>query len=240
MIIYFFTDFGPEGIYTGQMEARLIDNMPNVRVIELMNNVPAYQVGYGAILLDALEKQLPDGYCILAVIDPGVGSERKPVIIETERGLLVGPDNGLFSRFIAQEKFAGVYEIPFDRHSVSSSFHGRDVFAPAVIEYYNDSFDSFRSIDPAQLLQLNGLDTLDEVIYLDHFGNAMTSICATNVTQEQVFVVDDKSVSFARTFSSGPENALFWYRNSLGLVEIAVNQGKPDLKIGMQVRRKNR
>jgi S-adenosylmethionine hydrolase len=95
-MILLFTDFGYEGLYVGQMKAVLARDAPNVPVIDLMHDAPAHDPRSAAYLLAALVPEMPEGAVCLAVVDPGVGSDRTPLVVNADGRWFVGPDNGLF------------------------------------------------------------------------------------------------------------------------------------------------
>ncbi len=238
-MILLFTDFGTNGPYVGQMKSVLYDAAPDSVVIDLMHDAPKFDPKASAYLLSALSKFVPKDTIILAVVDPGVGHPaRRPIMIQTDCHWFVGPDNGLFHRVVKDSRDVSCYEIVTDSN-ISSSFHGRDVFAPAASQLVKQRLPRTHRITNSSLLKTNWPEELAEVIYIDHYGNAMTGLRAANIEKTAKLVISDVVVSYARTFSSVKKGELFWYKNSIGLVEISQNLESVhkglDINIGMPV-----
>ena len=129
-MIVLFTDFGLEGPYTGQVRAVLYRTAPQVPVVDLFADAPAGRPKPAAYLLAAYGVWFPPGTVLLAVVDPGVGGPRAPVIVEAEGRWYVGPDNGLFELVTRRARTARTWEVFWRPETLSASFHGRDLFAP--------------------------------------------------------------------------------------------------------------
>src|SRR4029077_13063249 len=131
-MIVLFTDFGLEGPYTGQVAAVLQQAAPAVRVISLVADLAPGQVKPAAYLLAAYGKWFPPGTVLLCVVDPGVGSDRRALIVEADGRFYVGPDNGLFEIVLRRASPARIWQISWRPPVLSASFHGRDLFAPVA------------------------------------------------------------------------------------------------------------
>jgi len=234
-MIVLFTDFGPTGPYTGQMIAALRKIAPHVPVIDLLSNAPAFNPQASAYLLSALIRDFPDGSVFLGIVDPGVGGDRAPIIIKAANQWFVGPDNGLFHIVVRHSDIndVGAWRITHAPEHLSASFHGRDLFAPvaAMIALGHSVPGEQIPIDdlnPAGWHPAGWPDDLAKIIYIDHFGNAMTGIRAKTLPPGTVLRFSNTAVTQARVFSDVEIGALFWYENANGLAEIAVNQGRAD------------
>lgn len=236
-MIVLFTDFGLQGPYIGQMQAVLARLAPGVPVINLFADAPTFRPQAAAYLLGAYVDEFPAGTVFLCVVDPGVGTaQRKPVVYEIGERWFVGPDNGLFDVVIACSGQAVMrQEIIWQPPKLSASFHGRDLFAPVAACLARGDVPA-NWLDTAKLCAPSScaLD-LDEVIYIDGFGNAMTGRRAVIVDAGAKFKVNGREVKWARTFAEAPEGAPFWYENSNGLVEIAVNRGSAALQLDLHI-----
>ncbi|HTH15572.1 MAG TPA: SAM-dependent chlorinase/fluorinase, partial [Magnetospirillum sp.] len=124
-----FTDFGPSGPYVGQMKCALMMHAPGLPVVELMSDAPAVNPHAAAYLLAALLPYWPASMVVAAVVDPGVGGDRRPVMAEVDGRWLVGPDNGLFELALRRGERVRCWEIAWRPERLSASFHGRDLFA---------------------------------------------------------------------------------------------------------------
>lgn len=234
-MIVLFTDFGGSDLYVGQVKAVLTRMAPGVTVIDLLHDAPSFQKRAGAHLLAALARQFPAGSVFLAVVDPGVGGPRQPVVVEADGGYFVGPDNGLLSVLAARAAGYRCWRIGWQPGSLSPSFHGRDLFAPIAAALSGAAFPHEKLIPIEQLDVRLGADDLPEIIYLDHYGNAMTGLRAGTLAQDAKLLVNGQILEFAHTFSRAKERSVFWYENSIGLIEIAVNCGSAAGLLGLAV-----
>jgi S-adenosylmethionine hydrolase len=221
-MVFFFTDFGTGGLYVGQVKAVLQEHAPKVPVIDLLHDAPAFNVKAGAHLLAALAARLPRGSVTLAVVDPGVGGAREPVAVLADGCWFVGPDNGLISVAAARAKKCEAYSIGWRPKELSASFHGRDLFAPVAAMLARGD-RKMAKLKKATLAVSFGPDDLGEVIYVDHFGSLVTSLRAAAVPHGRKLVINGRGVPHARVFSEVRQGEVFWYENSLELVEIAAN-----------------
>ena len=225
MAIVLFTDFGSNDLYVGQVEAALDRDAPGTRVIHLLHDAPKFNPRASAHLLAALVSRLPGRHVYMAVVDPGVGSERGAVAVHAEGSWFVGPDNGLLSVVAARAADCEVWRM-IDRPSgMSTSFHGRDLFAPIAAALATGRSPRDVAVRAEALAEALGGDDLAEVVYVDHYGNAFTGIRAAAVATSRRLVFRGRRIDHADVFSAVAPGAAFWYANSLGLVEIAVNSG---------------
>lgn len=234
-MIFLFTDYGLDGPYIGQVSTVLHQHAPEKKVINLMADAPRNNPKASAYLLASLISQIPPKSILLCVIDPRVGSnEDKPVIMNINNLWFVGPDNGLFDVVARQDEELECWQITWKPEQLSKSFHGRDIFAPVCTKIANKESIPGDKFDWVERHNLP--DDLYEVIYIDHFGNCMTGIRGDVINQESVFKIAEQEISRAETFANVKEGQAFWYVNSNGLVEIAVNQASAadslDLSIG--------
>jgi S-adenosylmethionine hydrolase len=236
--VVLFTDFGPSGPYTGQMEVVLRQLAPNVPVVNLLSNAPIADPRLSSYLLAALRHSFPVNSVFLAVVDPGVGSERKAVVLQADGQTFVGPDNGLLNTVAVQAEHAQWSEIVWKPEHCSMSFHGRDLFAPVAARLAINETDGL--LQPFERNDLGDWpQDLAEVIYFDHYGNAMTGLRYQQSFSGRTLTVNGMAIKQADTFSAVTEQQAFWYENSSGLVEIAVNRGRAEqhltLKLGMPI-----
>lgn len=187
-----------------------------------------------AHLLAALLARVPDGSVTMAVVDPGVGSSREAVALLVDGKWLVGPDNGLLSVAAARAKRQEVYQIGWRPKELSDSFHGRDLFAPVAAMLARSARKSAK-LRRSTLSMSFGADDLHEVIYVDHFGNVMTGLRASAVAPRRALRLNGRTVQHARIFSEVSPGQLFWYENSIGLVEIAANSASAQRILGAGV-----
>ncbi|MBP2300410.1 SAM hydrolase/SAM-dependent halogenase family protein [Azospirillum picis] len=237
-MILLFTDFGLSGPYTGQMKAVLAQQAPGVPAIDLFADAPAFDPQLSAYLLAAYAPAFPAGSVFLCVVDPGVGTDRRPVIVEADGRWFVGPDNGLFALVARRATSLNAWTIDWSPDRLSASFHGRDLFAPVAARLAT-GLPVERGPLPAATT--NGIarpgwpDELARIVYVDVYGNAMTGLRAAALPAGAVLAAGGTRITRARTFGDvGPGEAL-WYENSNGLAEIAVNRGRADRLLGLAV-----
>lgn len=220
--IFLFTDFSYAGPYVGQLHAAVLGVAPHAVVVDLMHDAPPMRPDLAAYLLAAVCRDLPDGAVVVAVVDPGVGGARNAVVVETARLIAVGPDNGLLSRLPYIRRVARVDWRPV---VLSSSFHGRDLFAPVAARIASGQPPALTPCPAQGLVGADWADAVRSVIYIDGFGNAMTAWPAARLTDECRIRLAGRVIAHARTFCEAPPDTPFWYANSQGLLEIAVNGG---------------
>jgi len=226
-MILLFTDFGYEGPYVGQMKAVLHRLAPETRVIDIIHDAPVWNPRAAAYLLAALARESEVGDVWLCVVDPGVGGSRLPVVLDCGGVFFVGPNNGLFEPIRRRIPDASLTSIDWRPERLSATFHGRDLFAPVAAMIARGEVMPGGSVAvDKQRTGADWPDDLAEVIYIDAYGNLMTGIAGSTLNDGHKLRIGSETLAYARTFSEVPAAALFWHRNSSGLVEIAANQAR--------------
>lgn len=220
-MILTFTDFGWQGPYLGQVECVLRTQAPGIPVVHLMNHAPMQRPDLAAHVLAALVKHMPPNAVSLCVVDPGVGSDRNALALQADGRWFVGPDNGLMNGVAAQAKQAQWYEITWRPAELSSSFHGRDLFAPVVAALAMNDTSKLRRLEAPAVSGWQ--DDLHQIIYIDHYGNLMTGIRYRPEFHGKQLTCAGQTIKQANTFSDVPKGELFWYGNSMGLIEVSAN-----------------
>ena len=223
-MIVLFTDFGLEGPYIGQVHAVLQQQASAIAVINLFSDLSPFDIQAAAYLLPAYSSGFDPGSVFLCVVDPGVGGDRPAVVVRVDGQWFVGPNEGLFALLARRAGKIECWQLPLPT-GVSSSFHGRDVFAPIAAQLAREDSYSGKPASTQWLDQPEWPDDLFRVVYTDRFGNLITGVRASSVDANATLVINDHSLRPARTFSSVGQGEAFWYENSNGLVEIAVSQG---------------
>jgi len=234
-MIFLFTDFGASDIYVGQVKAVLRQRAPRIPVVDLLHDAPPFNVKAGAHLLAALAARVPKGSVVLTVVDPGVGGPREPVAVLADDRWFVGPDNGLISVVAGRAARRECFVIGWWPEDVSVSFHGRDLFAPVAAMLARGQRKPAKLRKASHLADDLGAKDLAEVIYVDHFGNAFTGLRAKLVSPRKRLLAGTIRIEHARVFSGVALGSVFWYENSLGLVEIAANSTSAAAKFGLRV-----
>lgn len=229
------TDFGCEGPYLGQMKSVLMRDAPSVPVIDLFCNLPAYEIEAAAYLLAAYVGEFPESTVFLCVVDPGVGGTRRAAAVRADGRWYVGPDNGLFNVIAARAERVNWWDITWRPERLSQSFHGRDLFAPVAARIALGEAVPGTAVDPGERLLPGWPEDLSKIVYVDHYGNLMTGMRAVGMNEDVIVEAGGMRMAYARTFSEVPPGSAFWYANANGLVEIAVNQGRACVTLGLKV-----
>lgn len=236
--IFLFTDFGRQGPYVGQMHGAIHSVAPDVRCIDLMHDAPSMDPKRAAYLLAAVVQDLPKDAIIVAVVDPGVGGARHALLAEADGRRFVGPDNGLLEIVLRRALMEKRYVLEWRPEKLSASFQGRDLFAPAAGMWASGQRPASTPTPPnvQDRIGANWTDDLSEIIYIDAYGNGISGLRTAALPDPVRFTLaDGTSPPRARTFSDVPQNFGFWYENSLGLAEVAVNGGSAEKQFGLYV-----
>ena len=234
-MIVLFTDFGPGGPYMGQMKAVLAREAPGIPVIDLADDLPACDPKPAAYLLAAFARAFPPGAVFVCVVDPGVGSDRAPVALSADERWYVGPDNGLLAIAARRADDARWFTIDWRPPSLSASFHGRDLFAPVAARIARGEAVPGTPLDGDAVVGVDWPADRAAIVYVDPYGNAMTGLRAAHLPEDAAIAAGARRLGRLRTFSDAAPGAAFWYENANGLAEIAVNRGRADRLLGLQV-----
>jgi len=243
-IISLLSDFGLKDSYVAQMKAVILSICPKATIVDISHQVERHNLRMGAFILASAAPYFPDGTVHVAVIDPGVGGKRRPILIEAKRSFYVGPDNGLLLLAAKSGEIKKVYHIVerrFMAERISATFHGRDIFAPVAAHIANGVeprrigrvITDFVVSDYSEVkIERGAVDC--EVVHIDGFGNVVTNLHSkdlgkTAIRYGSLFKLKYKGKSvelrFCRTYSDVKVGALLGLIGSHGFLEIAVNQG---------------
>ncbi len=234
-MIVLFTDYGLQGPYLGQVQAVLHRILPAENVINLLADAPRNNPRASAYLLSAFSRAFaaePETI-FFSVVDPGVGSfQDRPVVLKADGQWYLGPDNGLFDIVCRHSSEVECWHLDWRPETLSASFHGRDLYAPTAAMIRNKDI-------PGTAIRWEDRhdwpDDLSEIVYVDHFGNCMTGIRSEIQSDIGVIKINGITIPFAGTFSSVPHGTAFWYGNSQGLIEIAVNGGNAAEQLNLEI-----
>ena len=224
---------GLHGPYTGQMKAVLHQMAPGIPIIDLFADAPVGNPKASAYLLAAYAAWFPVRTVFLCVVDPGVGGTRPSIFIESDSRWYIGPGNGLFELIQRRARETRSWDIDWKPKHLSASFHGRDLFAPVAAMLARGDPPPGRPRHDGGDRRADWPDDLCEIVYVDHYGNAMTGLRAAMLPPGARLTAAGRDR--ARTFSDLPPGAAFWYENSNGLAELAVNQGRADRDLGLAI-----
>ena len=251
-VITLTTDFGLSEHYVGAMKGAILSVNPRATIVDITHDVQPQRVDEGCYLLGAAWPYFPSGSVHVAVVDPGVGGERKAIALATPAGFFVGPDNGILSAALPDTArprgFRGMPKpapLPsgyvavaisnpsFMRHPVSPTFHGRDVFAPAAahltlgvdIDRFGERVASILALPLLKAVKKADGSLAGRVIHVDRFGNLVTSIRAVDIGGSDVTVEIEGAVLHGRATTYGDGNDLVALIDSSGYLEVALPLG---------------
>lgn len=238
------TDFGSASSYPAQLKAVLLTAIPDARIVDVTHDVPAHDVLAAALILEAAVPWFPRDAIHVAVVDPGVGTARRGLVVADSEGRrLVGPDNGLLTPFLgrgarvrALAEHGGV--LPSPR---TATFHGRDLFAPAAVYLARGGTAGALGPEIPDPILLDwpsaareGNELRGVLLAADPFGNVVTSIRGGDLAGAAVMEVDvsGRKARFVRTYGEGERGELLALVGSGGRLEIAVREGNAARLLG--------
>jgi S-adenosyl-L-methionine hydrolase (adenosine-forming) len=249
-VITLTTDFGTRDWFVGTLKAVVLNFHPRATVVDITHGIAPGDIRGGAFALMASCRFFPKGTVHLAVVDPGVGTSRRAIAVQTADFFFVGPDNGVMSWALARERIKAIRALENEKYflrPVSGTFHGRDIFAPVAAHLSRGV--PIRGLGPAQedfmrlpwpksRLRHPGVE--GEVLYLDRFGNAITNIEADAVRSLgegalHVFVGRKRLCPIGAFYQSVPSGRPVAVLGSSGFLEIAVNGGSAAQQLGLRV-----
>ena len=232
------TDFGSSDAYVGVMKGRILTINPGCTIIDLCHEVSEQNIVHAAVLLADNYEYFPPGSIFCCVVDPGVGSSRKALVLKSQGYTFVGPDNGLFTSILDLEDTQGFrLAIPKD---ASKTFHGRDVFAPqaARISLQREVSQELLPIDIMKCIRLEDLEPENienglkgRVLYSDHFGNLITNLKKSDFPKTCKIQIGDQEVPLVSTYSEMKERELSALFGSTNRLELSVKNGSAALSM---------
>lgn len=235
-VVSLLTDFGTADYFVGAVKGAILSVNPQAVIADITHEIAPQDISAGAFALLAAYQTFPAGTVHVAVVDPGVGSTRRPIIVSANEQYFVGPDNGLFTYIFDREPAHEVFHVTAEkyfRRDPSSTFHGRDIFAPVAAALSNGvkprKFG--RKIDDAIRLPVplapevlpNG-DVRARIIHIDRFGNCVTNLTRDLVQPNSTLVIKRKTIREFRNFygeDSSSKPFAIW--GSAGFLELSVN-----------------
>ena len=248
-IVTLTTDFGLQDAYVGAMKGVILGIAPGATLVDLSHQVAPQDVAAGAVVLDSAYRCFPAGTVHVAVVDSGVGSARRGILVETPSYRFLGPDNGLFSPIYASEQVERIVEIQnrdLALPEVSATFHGRDIFAPAAAHLCRGApIDAFGPpvSDPVRLdlwtVAVEARGVRGHIVHVDRFGNGITNLSRSQIEAaagERLFRVETEKRVFdrvCRTYADVPEGEALVLYGSQDTLEISVNGGSAAGALGI-------
>lgn len=236
MNIVLLTDFGTKDYFVGAMKGVILKINENAKIIDITHEIERQNIREASFTLRACYKNFLHKTIFVAVVDPGVGSERRAILVETEDYFFIAPDNGLLSFVVNESINSKVFEITnekFFNHPVSNTFHGRDIFSPSAAHLSNGisptefggeiyDFVTLNEDTPKKISE----DKIEaEIIHADHFGNLITNLTKDNLPNTFSIKIGNYQINKLREyFSSVEKDEIFMIFGSAGFLEIVANQ----------------
>ncbi len=247
-VIALLTDFGLEDPYVGTMKGVILSINPNARIVDISHYIQSHQILQGGYFLWSTCPFFPRGTVFLAVVDPGVGSRRKIIAVKSTNHVFLAPDNGLLNLVLSHQKIVEVVQVDplktkdFILQEVSSTFHGRDIFAPLAAHLSLgrriQSFGERVRLDhiPSSFVNAKSGTSKPLVIHVDHFGNLVSNISGTLANAIQMLAVGKALVNrWTQNYDDAPDKTPCMIVGSGGLIEIVVKKDHAAKLLGAAV-----
>jgi S-adenosylmethionine hydrolase len=241
-LITLLTDFGTADYFVGALKGAILSVCPEAQVVDLTHDIPPHDIEAGAFTLAAAAETFPAGTIHVAVVDPGVGSARRPLLLLSNGHLFVGPDNGLFGHLYERDRGCRVYHLTnteYFRDEVSATFQGRDLFAPVAGALARGVSPETLGVlisdpvrhAPSEPVRLEDGTLEASIIHLDRFGNCITNITPSDLTEAEIaggarLIIGGREISSFRRFfaeGAGAPGELMAVWGSAGFLEIAAD-----------------
>ena len=226
------TDFGTCDGYVGAMKGVILQRCPGVQLVDITHAIPRHDLAHAAFVVREVASSFAPGTIHVVVVDPGVGSERKAVIVSAQGQCFIGPDNGVFELVApAGSQAHAIVDPRFTAAEVSTTFHGRDIFAPAAGALASGL--PMSAAGPALRLTAGGAGQLGPcVVHVDGFGNLVTNVRPGDLGQGFV-IAGHRFPELHGTYADVAVGQLLAYVGSSGTVEVAVREGSASKHLGV-------
>ena len=245
------TDFGLSDHFVGTLKGVILNIAPEAEIVDISHSVQAFDVLDGALTIAQSYSYFPSGTVHLVVVDPGVGTARRPILVTSERYHFVAPDNGVLSLVYGREERLHIRHVTAEHYylqPVSNTFHARDIFAPVAAwlakgvdpEKFGDEISDFVRFNAPKPKSANGNTLRGVVLKVDRFGNLVTNITpqdapmlfAPDPAPFKILVGKHEITEIHSSYSGGVLGAVFGILGSMGYLEIASNRGSAAKIVG--------
>ena len=242
------SDFGLKDPYVAEMKGAILTINPNAKLIDISHGVENFNIRTGAFMLASAAPYFPLSTVHLAVVDPGVGTNRRAILVQTKQGFFVGPDNGILMLAAQNQGIAHIYQImnpTFMLSKVSSTFHGRDIFAPAAAHLdlgakpseFGPEINDAASPKFVRVKKRHG-SFIGEVLHIDGFGNIITNLNQKDLSEPKNVNIKMQNLTielpFCKTYAEAKPQQPIGLIGSHGFLEIALNQNSAAEKYGVK------
>ena len=246
MIIALLTDFGTKDYFVGAMKGVISQIDENAKIIDITHEIEPQNIDSASFNLRACYKNFPEKTIFVAVVDPGVGSDRRAILVETPDYYFIAPDNGLLSFVFYESSYLGVIHIKnekFFNKPVSKTFHGRDIFAPVAAhlskgvkpEEFGDEINDFVVSEELGPRKISAAEIEAQIIHIDHFGNIITNLTRRDLTENFYLEIDNQRIEILKNFYAEAEkDEVFMIFGSAGFLEIVAFQNSAQKKLNVR------
>ena len=236
MIIALLTDFGTRDYFTGAMKGAILSINKRAQIVDITHEIPPQDIHSASFTLRVCYRDFPAKTIFTAIVDPGVGSDRQAILVETADYYFIAPDNGLLSFIFNEDKTFRVFELANEKYfknPVSDTFHGRDIFAPAAahlsngvksVEFGNE-LNAFVNFEEGKPRKISDNEIEAEIIHTDRFGNLISNLKKEDLPEDFTILINKTRISkIQRFFADENKSELFMIMGSAGFLEIAAFQ----------------
>jgi len=248
-VIALLTDFGLKDGFVGAVKGVIKSINKDADIVDISHGVNSFDILEGSIILNSVYRYFPEKTVFVAVVDPGVGTERRPILVQTEKYFFVAPDNGVLTLPLKEQKVLKIIEITNEKYMLyrdTETFHGRDVFAPAAAylsrgiepEKFGKVIKDYKKIDFPEPYLENGY-LVGEIIKFDKFGNGITNL-KDLPDFEEITIKDYRIKKICRNFLEGEEDKPNLIKGSFGFYEVFLPEKSAkehlNLRLGEKIR----
>lgn len=250
-IIALLTDFGTTDYFVGAMKGAILSINKRANIVDITHEVPSQNILSASFTLRACYRDFPKRTIFVAVVDPGVGSNRRAILVETEDYFFIAPDNGLLSFIFDEATDFRVFELEnekFFKHPISRTFHGRDIFAPVAAHLSNgvktnefgNETQEFVRFEESKPRKVSDEEIEAEIIHIDRFGNLIINLTQNDLPENFTLEINGKKIEKMQNFFAETDDGeLFMILGSAGFLEVAAFQSSAannlSAKIGQKV-----
>lgn len=234
MVIALLTDFGTKDYFVGAVKGAILSINRQAAIVDITHEIPPQDILAASFTLRACYKNFPEKTIFVAVVDPGVGSERRAILVETENYYFIAPDNGLLSFIFEDANNFHVFELTNEKFfapKVSRTFHGRDIFAPIAAhlskgvepDEFGREIENFKHLKSSKPKKISKKEIEAEIIHIDRFGNLITNLTKDDLPENFTLEIGGTTISKLQSFFAEAEKGeLFMITGSAGFLEVAV------------------
>lgn len=246
MNIALLTDFGTKDYFLGAMKGVILRINENAKIIDITHDIEPQNIKSASFNLRACHKNFPKKTIFVAVVDPGVGSDRRAILVETSDYFFIAPDNGLLSFVFNEDKNFRVVKITNEKlfnKPVSQTFHGRDIFAPAAAhlskgvkpEEFGDVIDDFVRFEEIKPRKISGNGIEAQIIHTDHFGNIITNLTKQDSPENFRVEINNQRIENLKNFyAEARKDEVFMIFGSAGFLEIVAFRNSAEKILNVQ------